>query len=266
MFELILNSWKQSLSIFIPRIFLSFSKEALSLAWQAYKAWVKYFWWLVLFILSGYTYFLVNIESLLEGGVIPLTLVITVALLRSILAFIAIVAVSKKSISGTQRFFLDYWKHFLFLALLLICFELCTRWIYSFLYSVGQDVAITYYIIDIWSFIADVFIDGFFFILWIFFLLDSKAGVKDFGTSCIRALKFLWRTLPAAFLLVGILLLPLWLYHWISKMYFFGHLTGGFYEYITIFIPIPSGYPLLFIPIQYSFFAAFYARYKYVPK
>ena len=265
MYDSMLESWKQSFSIFLPGNFLAFSKEALSCAWRGYKVWIRYFWWLLLLILGVYAYFFLNLEILLADESKLYALDIALVNLHQLLVFVTLVAVCGKPITGFIQFIKNYWKPFLFLFILFFFFELFSRSLLTFLMK--QEGLNIPYVIKTWSFIAQAFIKQFFFLVWIFFLLDSKVRIKDLGISFVNTLKLVIRTLPAVVLLVFALLLPIWIVQRLYIWYYFGALyhggvLSGLYQYVGLFINIPIRYPLYLLPIQYGFFAAFYDRFK----
>ena len=187
----VLQSWKDSLSLFKPKNFKLFALVTLKTIGETYLTLFKYFWWfIVLCILWEYMY--APLYSPVTSGVYEVY-----GLLQYILTFISCVIVRPSVMQKNYSYFKNYSLYFLgFIVGMIVligvfaCFELPFRLLF---FEDSHIVRMLHY--GVGSVVAAVIL------LFSFFELDMPLSLSNWVRAFRYAIKMFWYNAPAIILL-----------------------------------------------------------------
>lgn len=169
----LLESWKDSLSLFKPKNFKLFALVTLKTIGQTYWLLLKYFWWVQLGVIGLYFWFpQSNLRELIQYLVYCIWLAIVALCVRP--------SVAKKN-------YAYFSKYLLYLPVIIVGFVAIHDLLE--LHIQGR------YLIMFACFVAQL--------LFIFFMFDMSFGVKNALKSLVFAIKMFWYNAPGLFLIIG---------------------------------------------------------------
>lgn len=222
----LIQSWKDSLSLLIPRNLKLFLMVTVKGIKDVYVGALKYFWWFILLYGVGEIFF----------GNMPLIVSLFDSIWLFILALLVRASVAKKD----RSYFVQYSKYFpialggMWLILLIFLFLMIFIGFIVYLIKVGniQDVAEVFHSLqDNILYILITKISGIFIQAWIllsiFFLLDMPLNFKNWVKSIRFGYRMLIHNMPIFVILIGALSILFGFLDWVAI-------------YILAFVPIDS--------------------------
>ncbi|TET06551.1 hypothetical protein E3J79_01805 [Candidatus Dependentiae bacterium] len=244
----LLQSWKESLLIFKPTNFKLFFLVTVKSIWETYKILFRYFWWLILVLLTVPFHRTALGLLIMYMGPLLFTYIV-VLIVRS--------SVSLKNWGYFGKYILSYYI-IPFLVIVLAFFSYYSRILFnrpsgltpfisfSQIITFVFSVPIQYILSDLSRFnqvelsIFFQLLISPFVVLFTLFYLDSDKGFRSIMLSLIRSIKMIIFNYPAYFIMYSVIFLFLNLFWNILFKYLFVELAWNICFYSTIFlIPIP---------------------------
>lgn len=278
----LLVSWGESLKIFSPKNLLQFLSATATTIVQAYRVWLKYFWWLL--VANVVLAFAVAVSPVpVPLGGVSLELLVWFAKLylhvasRFLLVFTLYLSVRPSIEPKTLSYFLSYWHYCAVYAVFYVVASLGLTYFNNLFYTLQLPHAVFYAYVHVIqnifmihpmvgsSYMAHFQYSSPVFIFLTLFYLDSRGGVGDLIWSVWRGIKMLVYNLPFCYLTYWIvghwLMMPLLStvstpFDELAHQYFVGKL-GLLIHFLEMF---REALGLLYFPLLLGLFSMFYAK------
>ena len=203
----LLQSWKESLAIFLPNNLMSFLLETLKSTAETFKLFFKYFWWLI--ILDLVTRSALNLGFFagvrLSDTQIMALLPYILFLLNIVLVYYMCLIARPSATPKNYLYLVSHSYHFVLVIIVpLLCFLVAILWsndvaswyirCYSAMYAQNSFIR---------SLVLTV-IPSLFVVFFLLFWFDSGAAIKSLLQSFVRSIKMVIYNVP--FFLVALLL------------------------------------------------------------
>jgi hypothetical protein len=254
----LLYSWKENLTLLLPRNLKPFALVTLKSIVECYKLYFKYFWWIPAITLAiGYSsfFFLLsglapriaasNLLNFLFSSIIIIS-VLSLCFINPVSIWLATrSSIDPKNCTYFRKMFITYLPLIILINIMCLCGYILIR--FPIIYIVERFFSIpgvpwkSDMVVN-----TAMFVQGFLnFLVWtwswiaIFFITDSPATISMFFKNCTRAIRMVIYNLPLFYVVHLIKAFCLICYHG-PMPYWFGNASLSYIGYTSLFLLQPA--------------------------